>query len=89
MAKTTTITITTMQSGQMRAYADHLFHAIIDFVGPEMPTEGRVKDLAKILVHGFSEPPQPMGPELKLIQRIDNGPGHAKWEVLITRPYSG
>lgn len=94
------ITVAVIQAGQVKRYGDSIYEADICFEGGtrstlkgfDLPfgtslTEERVKEVAKIFVHPFSDDPESWT-KLESIKCIEKGGTYSIWRVKIVSLYT-
>ena len=101
MRDTTTITVEHLQRGQPGPYRPHTYEARITVEGNRSwngLTEWQIRELAKVVVHSYSEKPDDgsmdsaFAPRLKRLERVEEqrdgiGPRREVWMVRVEEPF--
>lgn len=85
------IEVETIQAGQPRPYADHIYESYITFSVPEGQMwarkwgthESTVKQFIPLLVGGYSENPEWHDSRLEKLEQVSPG----RWHVIVIQPF--
>lgn len=101
MSETTTITVQHLQRGQPGPYRPHTYEARITIEGSHVwnrLTEQQVRELARAVVHSFTDEPDSgsmeshFRPRLRRLEKVEEqrdglGPCREVWHVRVEVPY--